>query len=170
MYSQLRDMKLRMLRLKNTPRCARVLKLIKYTLAIVIFVNIYLVYTTKNKPQKKWLFADMSVCNPRPKNFTKICYKYRKEMGYVYKVQANFYNTNMTSDSADDVTMVTQLTSSRLAALQRLASYWQGWMSVAVYVEEALLSNLKLQVGQWLREANRSNIAVSFVVKRGVSR
>ena len=142
-------------------------KSLLYCVLIVIFLNFF--WISNNIPQ---IFQNANISQLNDclnVNISATCTEYNSEIGYAHQVHANFYNTNMTSDSADDVTMVTQLTSSRLAALQRLASYWQGWMSVAVYVEEALLSNLKLQVGQWLRETNRSNIAVSFVVKRGVS-
>ena len=96
------------------------------------------------------------------------CTLYAKHLDLNYKICSNFFHAKQ-SATDNAVTLVTQLTFNRFGSFKRLASKWRGPISVAFYVTSSELRQNVSQIKQWIASKNRLDIAVHFMIKRGVS-
>ena len=100
------------------------------------------------------------------------CEKYNREIHYDYTVFTNYHSATILHEynSNDVITLVTQLTATRIESLKRIASVWRSSISAVVYVNKTDFAKTQVEVEEWLRTLQpRLNVAVTYVIKRGVS-
>ena len=97
------------------------------------------------------------------------CALYNKNIDLNYITCLNVFEA-IQPEKDDLVTLLTQLTFGRFERVQQMASKWRGPMSVAFYVTSSELHANVSQIEQWIAETGRRNIAVHFMVQRGVSK
>ena len=97
------------------------------------------------------------------------CYEFKREQRVIHRTHPYYLEYDNSSVSANDVTLVTQLSVDRLHILKLLCKHWDGPISLALYMFDAEAPQLLRYVMQTAVLRSRRNIAYHIVYKDGVS-
>ena len=100
---------------------------------------------------------------------TSECQIYWKEVKYKYKTKLNLFKANISEKGYDVITLVTQLTMTRLNALKFMVEQWSGPVSAAIYVNPLEMEEKEKNLTDWIESTKRNNIALTLVERKGVS-
>ena len=96
------------------------------------------------------------------------CTSYNQHINLDYKTCVDVFRAVQPITNSS-VTLVTQTTFNRFESVKRMALQWRGAMSVAFYLTSTELQFNTTEIQQWIVGTGRRNIAVHFMIKRGVS-
>ncbi|XKL67023.1 hypothetical protein PGB90_010443 [Kerria lacca] len=94
------------------------------------------------------------------------CYEFRKLKTMNFRTHLFFLHYNY-EPTADDVTLVAQLSMDRLQMLEMLCQYWEGPVSLALYISDAEAQQLLSYISKSDVLNTRTNIGYHVVYKEG---
>ena len=103
------------------------------------------------------------------------CKQFHEEAAYNYKQVTSVWGLDddfSTSNDAEwlyDVTLMTHMSTDRIAMLTTLIKHWEGPLTFSVYGSLEELNNFSLIIQKYPHIMQRNNINLNLVLKHGVS-
>lgn len=97
------------------------------------------------------------------------CYDFRREQVIVRRTHLYYLDFELPANetSANDVTLITQLSIDRLQMIESLSAHWPGPMSIALYLSDAEAQQFRTYVMNSENLSRRKNIAYHIVYREG---
>ncbi|XP_065205204.1 xylosyl- and glucuronyltransferase LARGE2s-like [Planococcus citri] len=142
---------------------------------IEFFRNLYLTFLEYdgNLLRRELFGCNTTISSVLNRNITELteddpCYEFKKIRVMNFRTHLYFLDYKYVS-TPDDVTLVAQLSMDRLQMLEMLCQYWEGPISLALYISDAEAQQLLSYISDSDALKARTNIGYHVVYKEGIA-